>query len=480
MKKVNKLQDINHLLTIPEPVLYTFLKKTVIVGVSGGADSLCLLHILHRKEINIIAVYVNHGLREEAESDGLHVQSICEAWQIPFRMVSIDVQEFSQVAKLSIEEASRILRYRKLFEIAISEQAAAVAVAHHADDQVETVLMHILRGAGMNGLRGMPQISVEHEWHSTIPIIRPLLSIWKQEIEDYCEMLEIEPVLDASNLDTTFFRNRLRHELIPDLETYNPNFKQSLLRMSRIMQDDYDVLDNFADDSMTLLQVKPLETQVTYLRDPFLELHISLQRMVLRKIIFYFLPDLRDVDFAAIERAIHQILSCDAGKQIDIVDDLVLFVDGAMVVIKQKGARYQRDDIPLMHHSQKKSVEIGKDIPLGMNWFVKIETTTQLPQGYDNNSDMYSVYMDADQCGKEFFIKTKTAGDRFAPCGLDGHTQKVSDIFTNMKASRWVRDLIPLFCDDQDILWIPGHRIAEKCKITKQSSSYYRISFFQK
>ena len=479
MKKVKKSQSINHLLTKIEHNLDKFHQKTIIIGVSGGADSLCLLNILHRKEIKAVAVYVNHGLRKEAVEDGLHVQALCRQWNIPFRSAIINVQDFSQDMKIPIEEASRILRYRKLFEIAEAEKADAVAVAHHADDQVETVLMHIIRGTGLSGLRGMPEITHQHNWHSSIPLIRPLLSLWKEDIVAYCTQNDIPAILDETNLDTKFFRNRLRHVLIPELESYNPNFKEGLFRMSGILQDDYALLSCLLEETSERLKITYLASQVTFSKSTFLDLHVSMQRMVLREVIAYLSPDLRDVDFAAVERANQLIISDNTGKQIDLVDNLILFLDGDFVVIKQKDSRYLRNEIPLMLDSERINVDPGAKITLSSNWVFMIESLTQPPEAYSEEENMYSVFVDADKCGKRLFLKTITAGDRFTPCGLDGHTQKVSDVFTNLKVSRWIRNLYPLVCNENEILWIPGHRISEYCKIDQETTNYFRISFYQ-
>jgi tRNA(Ile)-lysidine synthase len=476
MKKVKKLQDINHPFRNSKQILDSFQNKYIIAGISGGADSLCLLHILHRMNIKTVAVYVNHGLRDEAAQDGLHVRRICNQWNIPFQLVSINVQEFSQENKIPVEEASRILRYQSLFSIADTENADAVAVAHHADDQVETILMHLLRGSGLSGLRGMPEKNEQHAWHSSIPLVRPLLSTWKKDIENYCLENKIESIQDQTNFDTTFFRNRLRHELIPELETYNAGIKQGLLRMGKILQDDFDYLDLLLTEKINELQINVLEYQVTFSRENFLPLHLSMQRMVLRKIISNLCPDLRDVDFDAIERAIDLISAGDSGKQVDIVDDLTLFLDLGRVVMLRKGCQYLNEDIPLYYGRDRLAVHLGEAISLNCCWYFQMElldwqSKDVLPQ------DSYSVILDADKCGNSIFLKTMQAGDRFVPCGMNGHSQKVSDLFTNMKISRWVRRNYPIICNENEILWIPGHRISQNAIIDESTRHVLKLTF---
>ena len=152
---------------------------------------------------------------------------------LSFVLGCTDVSALAEEQKLSIEEAARVARYRFLFEQARQLKAQAVAVAHNADDQVETVLMHLLRGAGLGGLKGMPYRAILPVWDEAIPLVRPLLGVWRSEIEVYCRQHSLEPIEDASNQDTTFFRNRLRHQLLPTLQEYNPQGQRTALAHSQ-------------------------------------------------------------------------------------------------------------------------------------------------------------------------------------------------------------------------------------------------------
>ena len=192
----------------------------VLVGVSGGPDSICLLDLLHRLRINLVVAHFHHGIRPDAHFDEELVKRAALSYGIPFVPGGEPVPEFAQSHNLSIEEAARIMRYRFLFEHAESWGCQAVAVAHNADDQVETILMHLLRGSGLVGLKGMTFRVLPNPWSDSIPLIRPFLGTWRSEIETYCTARELVTVLDRTNLDTRLFRNRLRHELIPELETF--------------------------------------------------------------------------------------------------------------------------------------------------------------------------------------------------------------------------------------------------------------------
>jgi tRNA(Ile)-lysidine synthase len=218
-------------------------EKPVLVGVSGGPDSLCLADVLESLGYSLVIAHFNHQLRPQAGDDARVVEEFAGKRGIPFVLGSEKVGEFAESHHLSLEEAARICRYRFLFSQAEAAGAQAVAVAHNADDQVETVLMHLLRGSGLSGLRGMPYRSLTTEWSSTIPLVRPLLGVWREEINEYCAVRQLQPVTDLSNQDTTFYRNRLRHELVPYLQHYNPQAKERIWKMANVLAADYEVLE---------------------------------------------------------------------------------------------------------------------------------------------------------------------------------------------------------------------------------------------
>ena len=225
--------------------------ETVVVGVSGGPDSLCLLHLLRRLapelRLWLHVAHLHHGLRgAEADADAAFVAELADCWGLPCTVGRIDVAALAREAGLSLEEAARQARYRFLAEVAEAGGASTLSVGHNADDQAETVLMHFLRGSGAAGLRGMlprtplddyrlfpaedgdlgdslslsgPRVAVSPRLH----LVRPLLAIPRTDIESYCAEYRLAPRFDRSNEDTTFFRNRLRHELLPILAAVAPS-----------------------------------------------------------------------------------------------------------------------------------------------------------------------------------------------------------------------------------------------------------------
>src|ERR1051325_10132421 len=221
----------------------------IIVGVSGGPDSLCLMSILRKAGYHTIVAHFNHKLRPDSDTDANIVEQTAARLNLASVIENGDVRAYAEAEKLSIEEAARILRYRFLMGQAHRLNAQAVAVGHTADDQVETVLMHFLRGAGLAGLKGMGYRTIIHMFDPEIPIVRPLLDMWREETVVYCASHGFRPRDDPSNASLDFFRNRLRHLLIPTLESYNPRFREIIWRTSRALAADYEILAHVLEEA---------------------------------------------------------------------------------------------------------------------------------------------------------------------------------------------------------------------------------------
>ena len=254
----------------------------VIIAVSGGADSLCLLHLLNQlcgtdkryPEVRLHAAHLNHKLRGEAsDQDAATVAGIVKSWGLECTSGEVDVAELARVERRSLEDAARSARYRFLREVA---QGKPIAVAHHADDQVETLLLHFLRGSGLTGMVGMLPRQQD--------IIRPLLEVSHAQTVAYCQEHGIEPLEDLSNSDPRFLRNRIRHELVPLLESLNPGFDSTLLRNAGVIGMDVEWLEAQIDACWPTVISSEQEDRITLLREALSSLPLSLQRHLLRRV----------------------------------------------------------------------------------------------------------------------------------------------------------------------------------------------------
>ena len=225
------------------------IRKPVILGFSGGPDSMALADALDFLKFPFHAVHVNHRLRPEADDEEVLVREIARqrGWSLSVEVVDCD--SFARTSHRSVEDAARQLRYRALFATAEVHEAQAVITAHHADDQAETILMHILRGSGLSGITGMHYRSLPNAWSNTIPLVRPMLDVWRTDILAYCEKRGLVTVHDSSNQDVGYLRNRIRWELLPTLESYNPKVKQHLVSLAKILHDDDQLLGLLADEA---------------------------------------------------------------------------------------------------------------------------------------------------------------------------------------------------------------------------------------
>ncbi len=450
----------------------------IIAGFSGGADSLCLLHLFKQQQVQVIAAHFNHHLRPEADAEAAVCRETAESWGVPFIEGTGDVQGFSAEHKLSIEETSRILRYRFLFATAKTQAASAVAVAHHADDQVETILMHLLRGAGSNGLTGMKYLSADPLGESDIPLIRPLLGIWRSEIQQYCVEHHLTPLEDTTNFDPTYFRNRIRLELIPQLETYNSEFKKHLWQTASIVADENQYLESEtekvlaqtlvrAGDQWALLDVAALHDQPLWL-----------VRRLVRKIIFSLKSSLRDVAFAEVERAVEFIRQPDYGTTCQVTDNLeIVKYDQACVLFASKNMLLN-DLWPQLEPSPETIPLDAGMATLSGGWELTVTRLEEIPKTAVTDNP-WEALLDEAKIRDPLSVGTRRNGELFIPFGMQGRPLKVGDFFTNEHLPMRARAAWPLVRSGERIVWVPGFRIAEFCRITPATRSVLKLELTQ-
>ncbi len=307
--------------------------RPLIAGVSGGPDSLCLMNVLRKAGYRIIVAHFNHKLRPDADADANIVEQTAARLNIASVIQSGDVRAFADAEKLSIEESARIMRYRFLMEQARHFHAQAVAVGHTADDQVETVLMHFIRGAGLAGLKGMNYRTVIKMFDPEIPIVRPLLDMWREETIVYCGANGFRPRLDPSNASLDFFRNRLRHLLIPTLESYNPRFREVLWRTSRSLAGDFEILSELLDEIWKECAVQETAEFIAFHVTALSKQSLGLQRNLIRRAMEHLRPDSADVNYAALERASNFIADSPQRSRTNLPGDLHLLREGMLIYV---------------------------------------------------------------------------------------------------------------------------------------------------
>ncbi|HPH95799.1 MAG TPA: tRNA lysidine(34) synthetase TilS [Anaerolineaceae bacterium] len=441
------------------------LGQPVVVGVSGGADSLCLLDCLSSLNYNLIVGHFNHHLRPGSNIDASLVEIEAKNRGLPFILGEGDVAAYAEEQSLSIEEAARLMRYQFLFSQARQHQAQAVAVAHNADDQVETMLMHLLRGAGLAGLRGMRWRTVVQEWDAEIPLVRPMLGIWRDEIMAYCQDKSLSPVEDVSNKDTTFYRNRLRHELIPYLKSYNPQIKHALWRTTEVLSGDEAVIEAELMRGWNEHLLQMGEGYLVFDAQWLAGLMPGLKRAWLRKAVYSLAPGLRNLDQAAVERG-RNFLEDFGRQRCGLPGGLDLVREGGKVYLSRWDAELPVSNWPQMEPPARQ-LEDGI-LPFSETWQIEINRMPETNEPIID--DPFSVMLDLDEAGFPLFLRTRQPGDRFKPMGMNGHSQKLADFFINQRLPQRARAGWPLLCNAAgEIIWIPGFRPAHSVRINTKT-----------
>jgi tRNA(Ile)-lysidine synthase len=438
----------------------------LVVGVSGGADSLCLVHCLREGGFKLIVGHLDHALRESSAAQADALSQRMADWELPFFSQRQDVRQFALENKLGIEEAARLCRYRFLFNLAREHGAQGVVVGHQADDQVETVLMHFLRGSGLSGLSGMQPRSFLSGIDAEIPLLRPMLAIHRQEIQEYCQDRGLEVLDDESNADTSFFRNRLRHELIPQLEESNPGFRQALVRTALTLSADRQLLESLTDEAFERALVRTEEDGLIFNRDAFLSLHLSLQRLVLRQAFANLKPDLRDFGFEAVERALAAI--ADGTPQTPLAGGLWVFCFESDFVIAPCTYQHRHRDYPQLTDLTGFKLKRGSRLKLNVGWELTAELMDArkfkaLPEELKNHP--MHAWLNPLDLEWPLEVRPMRTGERWSPLGMALKHQKLSDFFVNQKIPQTARARWPLVLSGGSILWVAGLRIAQAWRL---------------
>ncbi|GAB4468058.1 MAG: tRNA lysidine(34) synthetase TilS [Anaerolineae bacterium] len=461
--------------------------EVLIAGVSGGADSLALMHLLctthHRLAVTPVIVHVNHLLRgAESDADAEFVAGQAAAWGLPCHIERVDAAAFAARQRLSLEAAARQVRYAALARQAHMHGARWIVVGHHADDQAETVLMHFLRGAGLAGLRGMLPVSpLEIGGEGHLFLLRPLLGVTRAELEAYCAGQGLAPRQDRSNLDTSYTRNRLRHEIMPLLEQINPGLRTRLVGLASLAAADHEVLEAALGREWSSLAREAGEGFVRLDRGRWQALPLGLQRMALRRAAALAGGTLRDLGFRHIEAAADAARAGTTGAQMALPAGLRLRVEYGAVVIERSDAETPAPTWPLLPPGTAISIPLMPCVvPLpDPAWQVVLapyEGPRSGPAWQELIADPWAAPLNLQGVTEPLSLRTRLPGDRFRPQGIGG-TQKLSDFMINARIpARW-RGAIPVLTAADQIVWLCGWRVAEPFIVPPQGGEVWLVRF---
>lgn len=419
----------------------------VVAAVSGGPDSVVLLHLLNRLRCDIDffihVAHLDHMFRgEQSRQDAEFVCRLAESMGLDHTVKSIDVPGFQSREKISsAQEAARIVRYAFLEKTAECAGANSIAVAHNADDQVETVLQNFIRGAGAEGLRGMA--------YKSGMIIRPLLDIPRSEIEQYSLLQNLTFRIDASNESMYYTRNRIRHCLLPVLESFNPAIREAIHKASHLLAVDDDYLDALALQTYDKLQISNKKT-VSFPDKALAGLHPALRRRILRLAIQRIKGDLRDITLSHME-AVEDLLEKNVGSAVDLPGLMVYRDYGRLVVGFQPVEPFVKEG----NHVALLQVPGENILP---QFGIKIEISRlSAAEAAKIKPGRWRLALDIAVLPGPLAVRFRRPGDRIQPTGMSG-TKKLQDIFVDAKVPRWQREEVPLLIAGDEIVWIIGYR----------------------
>ena len=415
---------------------------TGIVAVSGGADSVCLLHILNdlgrERGLRLKVVHVHHGIRgEEADRDADFAAGLAAELGIPCKVIFTDIPKLAEEQGMSLEEAGRIERYRILREEKEKEGAAWIALAHHLDDRVETVIFNMLRGSGLRGLRGILPVQGD--------LIRPLISVERSEIEAWLRARDISWCEDSTNQDTEYTRNRIRHRIIPEMLKVNAGAKEHILRLAEDAEQRYEVI---RAEAAALLGEAEVSGSEIFIPDNIFEKCTSsdVEEELLLQVLGTLAGRRKDIS----ER--HVVSLCelrgnDTGKRVSLPYRLEGIRSYEGLLVRKTGDAKEKEG-----HSSKK---------------LQILRRAYIP-GEEVPRDEKTVMIDADSLRGEPVLRTPEEEDRIV-IDSAGHTKSLKRFFTDRKIAAHLRDSWPVVSDDNGVLWVVGLRLSEHCKITEST-----------
>jgi len=436
----------------------------VLVAVSGGPDSVALLHVLTSLRdswpLTLHVAHLEHGFRgADSQADAAYVAALAAQWDLPATVESYDVPRFQRQHRLSAQEAARQIRHAFLNRVADTIQATHIALGHTADDRLETFLINLLRGSGLTGLASMPARQGR--------LVRPLLRCWREETQAYCEEHHLAPRLDASNLNPGYLRNRIRQELVPWLERdYQAGFREILRRTCELLEEEEAFLQSFSAEKLRAVATRISPAGVDLDGEQLGALPRALQRRVLREALRVVQGHLVDVRADQLESLRREAIRSQGSGAVVLPSGLG--VERAYTRVRIGPVTGMSPPCEASASEWPLPVPGETTIPaLGMTFHVE---RRPLPPAWSQclPRTPYQAWLEARRCDGPLTVRTWRAGDRFHPLGLGG-TKSLQDFFTDRKVPRAHRPAVPLVLVKGRIAWVVGYTIDHDFRVGPDS-----------
>jgi tRNA(Ile)-lysidine synthase len=438
---------------------------TVLVGVSGGPDSVALLHVLaaiaEQWSIRLVAAYLNHNLRREATEEADFVTDLSAKLSIPCEVGSENVAHYRSLHRTSMQQAARQVRYRFYNETAAKYAAQKIALGHHLEDNVESVLIHFLRGAGPLGLSGIPPVRDGR-------FIRPLIDMTRHDILSFLAQNRIPYLTDASNRNRKYLRNRIRHDLIPALKAkYNPNIVRQLHHFSTILREEESFWEMTVSTAFQDLTVTKGNDWIGIDLEGLRQLHPAVCRRIIRRGVAAIKGDLNRIGFKHIKAVEGLIIGLSPSRSFDLPGRICVMREPKTLLFyshrpgKISPYRYIVDGI----RDEVYIREVDAVLKLSL---------CQLYEASATKAGPCCVFADFATIRFPLIVRNFLPGDRFRPLGMSG-TQKVKDFFMNKKVPIRVRRLCPMILSEETIIWVGGYRLSDLVKMTSQTRKVLKL-----
>jgi tRNA(Ile)-lysidine synthase len=440
----------------------------VVVAVSGGPDSVALCHLLHRLrhslKVELVVAHVHHGLRgAEADQDALFVQNLSQQLSLPVVVQRLQVGSWQKEHGGSLQMAARALRYQCLHQVVAEKGASKIALGHNADDQAEEILLRILRGAGQRGLSGMDPCN--HKG-----IIRPLLECHRHEIMAYLEGHGLAFRHDSSNLKPWCQRNLLRLELLPQLQqAFNSNLNATLLRTSKIFREEEDFWESHLASWLNEHSLNHGDGGIRFPIRPLLETHPAMQKRLLRRVVQEVKGDLREFCFHHTEVLLKLCRSPAANRQLDLPGEVRAEKSYDWVTVTLRHETVEDFSFEISDHGLHSFPPLNHSMELAL-------LTSGIPVEF--RQDPNEAIMDLDRVSFPLTLRSSKPGDRFRPLGLGG-SKKLKDFLIDAKIPKSQRRQIPILCSKDHIIWIVGHRLDDRVKLTSHTRRSLRFRYLE-
>lgn len=431
--------------------------NTILVALSGGADSVCLLSILKQLapqySLSLMAAHVNHGLRgEEANEDEEFVRALCKQWQIPLFVKQLDVAAYAKEMHMSIEQAGRKVRYDYFEELCAQNDTMKVATAHHKNDQAETVMMHVLRGAGLAGLAGIP--------YERKNVIRPLLALSREEVMIYLTENGLEHREDKSNQSMEYQRNRVRLSLMPILKEYNPNVVDTLATNARFLQQDKYFLEEVFETAWRECLVDERADRMVFDRAKIAKFPFAL--------------------FSRLIISVGKKLGLSLRLSYDKIQSMALYAAGTQMAEKkfdqQLCVRFEKEHVIFFPHSNCEEIAFFYELSLDQKILIKeidcwisLTSVSQKP-----GKSLDSILIDAALIQLPLVVRSRQIGDWFCPVGMEG-TKTIKKYLTDQKINKYAKNRVPIILSNHEVVWVAGMRQDRRFLPTEGTKSFLKI-----